>query len=510
MTGVEYVLLFVLLSGAAVFFGDRGDYEYDALLELSCCRLYYDNDMTCAHRYYWQPLAYHINLAVLSISDSPWLMRYLAAMAGAAGCGMLTAAVRGWSGRRHSIVFTAALLLLLPELVFCLLYYNSTAFGMGFLGLACLLATGAGRCGLRSAAAAVACGCAVMSRFEFILIVPLFMYFFMPIRGDRRSLPGFTGVSGLFFIVMHGLGWLNFRELAAVHYHHRELTALYEQSFGLSHVHYLKVLYVIMHPVALGAILAYAVFFAVRAVRRGELLKLSIFPIVGLALYPVCFLTSGKYLVPLLCFVPFLLVRMLDEVADLVSAPVFTTVKAGAVCFIAAVQFTSLDPLLMIHERTLFISRETGVHTHDGFRSSGAYLASFALVRRGRSEPDNEASLAVHMVDRICDIQRHTVILLDFERVEPGCRVNPMTLQLRQYLPWLLEMRGYNLLECAGGLRLERDGHRVEILGVDGSVDTAAIASDGDLLLVDVPSLTAGRDKAMAIRCVQAALSGQE
>ena len=170
------VLLALFFLSSLIFlvlFADRDGYEGDDLNSV-LPMLHLQEAKQGAlevYRYHWQPLSYEIGSAVFRLIGKPTAIFLLSPLAGAIS--LLLLFLVTWRDRSSMPGFAKSLLaiLVLPELWFAGLYFNSTVLGLPF-ALGCLFF-------LRSSSTSSLCflsgvllGIAVLMRLDFILAAP--------------------------------------------------------------------------------------------------------------------------------------------------------------------------------------------------------------------------------------------------------------------------------------------------------------------------------------------------
>ena len=386
------VVIFVVVTFSLIYFCDRDGYEGDDLSVLSAifqldAAKHGDLEL---YRYGWQPLSYEALALVYRAFDTPDAVFLTAPVCAAAALTTLLSALSYQGRRLRSVWIHAALLALTPELAYCGLYLNTTVLAMPAVALAIwIIATSATVVGpWRSFAIAALLAVAVLFRFDFLLLIPL-IGAFLWVRDRSIGTPlAFVagGATVLAASVLSGL----IRPFELIHtvVDHHELMNFGQDGFTWTWKDNVKVIAVTMHPIA-GAIGLAGLPGLMADYRRRQGLGALVFvTVASLPLfYPLTSLASVKYLVPLLMFLPFVMLATLERLCASWGQTGVKLLSLGVVAAAAGAWLVSIEPSKKppFIRATVFEPKQ--LHTCDGDRTLGAYLVAMSAPSSSEYNP---------------------------------------------------------------------------------------------------------------------------
>ena len=385
------LLIMVAMMAGLWTFSDRDGYEGDDLSILSAV---YELDSAKAgdlffYRYAWQPLAYDVSAWLYRKFDTPDAVFLTAPVSCAVTIAILLYALSRTSRRLTNPLVHLALLVLLPELFYVGMFYNSTVLGMPTAAIAVLLLTvdpesaTIWRAALMGAMLAVS----TLMRFDFLLMCPFFAAWLWIKHRSPREIVAL--VSGSLAVVgaAAAVGMLDplmlFKTLKD---HHVEVNfGGTEAAYHWTWKHNVKVIAVLMHPfawlgLALGGPGLIRDFVRRHGAKMLALLALSIVPMV----YPMTTFVSVKYAIPLLMLLPFAMQAMLERACEHASARTAGLVSWGVVALALIAALVSIEPSKRPPFLRATATASKVINTHDGQRTFGAF--AFELPKAGQDD----------------------------------------------------------------------------------------------------------------------------
>lgn len=382
---IKVIVVFVCALALLVVYADRVGWEGDDLAQIEGCVNFAHKGPSGVYRYYWQPLTYECARLALVVVDDPDILFLLPQVLGAACIAVLVLVVHGYSRGRVPVLVGVAFVMVLPEVAISGLYYNSTVFGLlPFLVALSLViwptppegtATSPRRARFVVAGAAGAAAC--LFRFDFFLCQPLVLYLAIvgqgrhSIRGAMSYVSGFGGL--LLLATVAGV----FRpgELMAV----RRLHAEHVATWGAAEPAAVAAkAFTITSLLVWIVLLVVAVKWLAAIVNRRRWKNLIVLLPVAVALYPLSGLTSPKYLVPAMVFIPLVLADTAVAVRQRYGDRTFRLWSLAAITLAVGVQLVSFEPRRSF-PFVAVTATPTFVGTADGPRALGAYMEGYRL-----------------------------------------------------------------------------------------------------------------------------------
>jgi len=365
-----------------------------------------NNGLFPIYRYHWQPLSFSFFHLLTEIPGGFALARLTPGLFGGVALALLAFPIRQLAGGRQCAVLSLMLILLVPELIYTLLYFNTSTLAFPWLTGSIALAyttlhdpDRSRRFLLASAALATIAG---FFRADFYLAIPMLTWLIWRHIGTRSTLAWF--VSGVATTLGLGAicGLFDPVQLLVI-------LRLHQQDFGVglgpaqywSFSQSVEAAFSCLHPLAWLGLLATVTAWGL-AGRRDKTAWTIIGPLPFL-LAPLSSLASPKYALPALVFVPLAFAWGLARC----RLPLTRRLLSISIAIILAIQVIPLD----LRIRPPFVVWNTGpktsIYTHDGPRSTSGYAlaycrlhsASFVIGRFVETIVDKiEASTAKHIV----------------------------------------------------------------------------------------------------------------
>jgi hypothetical protein len=308
--------------------------------------------------------------------DTPDIVFLAAPLCGIAGLAILLHALSFSATRLRSPWVHAALLALLPELIYDGLFFNTTALAMPTAAAALwLLAVRPGRVStFRSGVIGGLLAVSVLLRFDFLLMVPV-VAALIAVRG--RSIRGPIGYAAGGLAVLAAaiaLGWIRPAELLdTIRVHHDEV--------NLNHAAYpwdwkanTKVIAVMFHPVAWVITLVGLPVLAKDFRRRHGAWAVRVVAIAALPLfYPFTSFVSPNYALPLMLLQPFVMLAALERLCERWSPGRIRLLSIAVVAIAALAWLVSIEPSKRLPFVRATAQTPKPIGTHDGLRTFGAY-----------------------------------------------------------------------------------------------------------------------------------------
>lgn len=381
---------FALCVGALMFFlADRDGYEGDDM-NVIAAMLHLDAGLDGRieiYRYPWQPLGYWIGAAIYNISRSPTAIFLLAPLAGTLSLTALVVFMSKATGRRHGILFYASILILVPELWFSGLYFNTSVLAMPLIVVALLLLRERPAYG-RVILAGILAGLAALIRLDFLLACPMLAV----VAYERHRSPKWT------LLLTLGVCAALAAALAARLVSIGQILADYRlanvemiergQSPGWNAYTKAWVVLTALHPAGWLLLAVGGPLETLRSWKENVLVTLAYGIAALFLLFPASSLLSAKYLLPLMVYLPAFLVRCFERLEERLPPRCHRFSDITVVVIAVVALSLSIEP----HSRPPFL-RFSVVHarqvaTHDGARSFGAYLVQMFNVNRSGADND--------------------------------------------------------------------------------------------------------------------------
>ncbi|MGD0958334.1 MAG: hypothetical protein ABSB19_00860 [Methylomonas sp.] len=398
---IKHLGLFVLLAGASlIFMADRNGYEGDDL-NIVCGIFQLDAALAGdidIYRYSWQPLAFALGSVLFKITGSPTLIFLLSPLAATCSLALMLVSMSNAANKQHGILVYAAILILIPELWFSGLYFNTSILAMPFVSSA-LLIVQTQRSYRYAFLAGLLLGVAILIRIDFVLAAP--MLFVMAWNGNQTGANKSLLIGSMLTVavlVVLGLGLLtnlvDINQLVSDYKAATEEMHNMAQAPGWNRVAKNWIFTIIIYPFAWILLLAGLYDFIKHDSRGNAVAKLSYILAALPMLYGLPNLLSVKYLLPFFVFLPLFFMRGYEYLAE-ISANLFkrNIAQTGLYLFALLALFVSIEPQKKPPFVQVSFIEPWQVYTHDGYRTYGAYLAQMLKVdRMSKPEPHMQAA----------------------------------------------------------------------------------------------------------------------
>ncbi len=386
---VGIVAITLAVTGLLVAFSDRDGYEGDDLSVISAVIQMDEarNGEIFLYRYGWQPLAYETSVLVYRLFNHPDAIFLISPICCGVSVGIILFTMQRLARDLRSPLVHLALLMLLPEIFYVGLFYNTTSPAMPLAAAANLALFGfAGRTApWRPAVIGLCMALATFMRFDFLLAVPFVMAVLWAERQSVRPLVEMAAGAGFALAAATTVGLFHPLELLdTLRVHHSEVN-LGQAAYPWGWKWNVKVIAVIMHPFAWILVLA-----GLPALARQTAARFGRGPLFVLAaallpfLYPMTSFTSAKYGIPLMLLLPLAMQQILDRACEHRLAGKKRLVSLGVVVSALIAWTISVEPSKRPPFVKVAVNRPLQIPTHDGMRTLGAY--AFAMRLPGQSE----------------------------------------------------------------------------------------------------------------------------
>jgi hypothetical protein len=375
---------FVFGSACLLFFlADRNGYEGDDLNSIAAM-FQLDAGLRgdiAVYRYPWQPLGYWIGFTVFKLTGSPSAIFLLAPLAGTITLALLVVYMSKAAAQEHGIVLYAAILVLIPELWFSGLYYNTSILAMPLVVLAVLLLYECPSSSLALLAGALA-GIAVCIRLDFLLACPMLTVIAWRQNKSIKT-PSLVAIATCTVLALALAFRLVALEQIMADYRqaHAEMVER-AQEYGWNRYTKTWVAMIVLHPAG-WFLLMVGGFVAVLNYWRNDRYLTVVYGIAALPLlYPLPNLLSVKYLLPLMVFLPVFLLHSVEQLTALLDKRFQHYVEPCIIAVAIMALVISIEPQSHAPFIRAAITDARQVGTHDGGRSFGAYLLQMLRVDR--------------------------------------------------------------------------------------------------------------------------------
>ncbi len=386
------LIAIALISGLAVFFGDRVGFEGDDLAIIEGATNFDLKPSDTLYRFPWQPLGYFAAHWLTQHGVTPLVLTYLPNVLGAIGIVLLAEALSQIVRVRGGIWIAYCLVLAVPELWITILYFNTTALGLPFFCAAFLLlaipAHNERRWFWQVAASAASYAIACLFRLDFAtasLALVLIVYSQTPARKWSAS-----------FLFMVVSGVIGLAVLLSLGVEPTKILVTLKQFEGEPQSARRSVLICIL---AILPLVLMAPFLLREIMRRKwphlspifwTLIALSALPM----LYPLKALYSAKYLIPAFCTgligLALLLRQPAAKMAD--ATPRFSDAPfaISTYWFLASILLISYLFGVQVDRTARRVSvafTASTFPTADGVRAIGGYLSLLEIFRDPKRRP---------------------------------------------------------------------------------------------------------------------------
>ncbi len=382
------IIFYILLLAGFLFFGDRVGWEGDDIDQLEGIVNFAHKGKNLVYRYYWQPLTYEVNLWLMNWLEQPKLLFIIPQILGATNILILLTSVYLFAEKRLNIILCFSFLIVFPELFFCGIYYNSTVYAMVPMTIGLLFFFWQQSPiksiqlwnNIRYFILGLTLTTSIFFRFDFVLSFPLIWCLMLFDRSLKQRVKNYAiyAVSSLALLGIFGLTDIfNLEQLIYISKSHEEGVATWKMTESWAN------LWTITNMIIWFVLISCLVYFIVKSVKTKQW-KTFILIFASLTiLYPLPTLTSPKYLIPGIIFLSFVLAKMALVIKEKFSKQQFQAMSLTFIAFsffiqIVSIHFVNHIPFIKVSREPIFTM------THDGTRSSGAYLRGYNRVRQAQ------------------------------------------------------------------------------------------------------------------------------
>ncbi|WP_145961884.1 hypothetical protein [cyanobacterium endosymbiont of Rhopalodia gibberula] len=386
------IIFYIIILSFLLFFGDRIGWEGDDIEQLDGIINFSYKGKDLVYRYYWQPLTYQLNLWLNSWLNHPRLLFFIPQIIGAANISILLTAVYVFSERRLNLILCFCFLIIFPEIIFCSLYYNSTVFAMFPMSITILLLfwtkspIKARKTWdyFRYFVIGITSTLAVFFRIDFLLSLPLLWYLMLFNDSLEHKLEQkwkvyltyiLTSFSLLAFFYVTDI--FNLTKIIYITTSHHEGVNTWTIRQSLAN------LFSVTNLVVWIILIISLIYLTFTKIKNKDwklvLLILCILPL----FYSLPSLTSPKYLIPGIIFLPFFCASTTLKIKSKLDKYQFQSLVFGFITLslflqIVAIQLVPRIPFIEITADPNYI------YTHDGIRVPGGYLKGYNEVKKAQ------------------------------------------------------------------------------------------------------------------------------
>ena len=386
------IIFYIMILLFFLFFGDRVGWEGDDIEQLDGIINFSYKGKDLVYRYYWQPLTYQFNLWLNYWLNRPKFLFFIPQIIGAANISILFIAVYIFSEKRLNLILCFCFLIIFPEILFCSLYYNSTVFAMFPMSIAILLLfwtkksikTKESWNTFRYFVIGITSTLAIFFRLDFLLSLPLLWYLMLFDNSLEQEFKRRLKVYFIYAIASFSLlilfsftDFLNIKKIIYIATSHHEGINTWKIQQSLANLFSITNLFIWII-----IIISLICFILTKFKNKDWKLVLLILCVLPL-FYPIFSLTSPKYLMPGIIFLPFFCASTALKIKYRLNINKFQALSLGFIALsfflqIVTIQFIFRIPFIEITASPNYI------YTHDGIRVSGGYLKGYNEVRKAQ------------------------------------------------------------------------------------------------------------------------------
>ena len=386
------IIFYIIVLLFFLFFGDRVGWEGDDIDQLDGIINFSHKGKNLVYRYYWQPLTYQLNLWLNSWINNPKSLFFIPQIIGAANVSILLIAVYIFSGGRLNLILCFCFLIIFPEIMFCSLYYNSTVFAMFPMSITILFVFWKKSLikkqeiwnNFRYFTIGITSILAVFFRLDFLLSLPLLWYLMLfdnslgqkiKQRSKAYLIYILTSFSLLVFFSVTDI--FNPAKIIYITASHHEGVNTWTIQQSLTN------LFSITNLVVWIILIISLIDFTLTKIKNKDwklvLLILCVLPL----FYSLPTLTSPKYLMPGIIFLPFFCASITLKIKSKLyknqfKSLVYNFIALSLFLQIVAIQWVPRIPYIEITANPNYI------YTHDGTRVTGGYLKGYNEVKKAQ------------------------------------------------------------------------------------------------------------------------------
>lgn len=420
---LKIIIFYIIVLLFFLFFGDRVGWEGDDIDQLDGIINFSYKGKDLVYRYYWQPLTYQLNLGLNYLLNRPKFLFFIPQIIGAANISILLIAIYTFSKKRLNLILCFCFLIIFPEILFCSLYYNSTVFAMFPMSITILLLFWKKNTIkvenlwniFRYFVIGITSTLAIFFRLDFLLSIPLLWYFMLfddsleqEFKKRLKVYYVYALTSSSLLVLFSFTDIFNIKKIIYITTSHHEGINTWTIQQSLANLFSITNLFIWI------ILIISLIYFILIKVRNKDwkivLLILCILPL----FYPIPSLTSPKYLMPGIIFLPFFCASIALKIKSRLNTNKFKALILGFISLsfflqIVTIQFVFRIPFIEI------TSSPNYIYTHDGIRVSGGYLKGYDEVRKSQIDSHHRPiKFSRKMAQVIQEIDKNvTVIYLD-------------------------------------------------------------------------------------------------
>lgn len=385
---IKFTLIYLVFLSFFLFFGDRWGFHGDDISMLEGVINFQYKGPQEVYQYYWHPLTYHLNIFINNLIGNPKFLFFVPQIFGAANITLLLWSTYLFSSKKLNLLLISSFLLLLPELFYNGLYYNSSVFAVLPVVVTISLIfsdynNSSNKDSFQSNFKYCIIGiCSTISmffRFEFVLCIPILWYFLLIQK---------TSFKELRLVLISSISTITLGLVIGIFNPVQILIAVQGYNYairdqGLSFHHSLKVIFSSINWIVWITLLIYLVYFLISKIKHKNWKSLLVFIPIFILLYPILsrLIFTPKYLVPIIIFIPFLLAKIALEIQDGLGITRFRKLSYIVIAVAFLLQLVSIQPVK--HFPFIGIqSPPSFLLTANGPRSFGAYLYEYDKPRK--------------------------------------------------------------------------------------------------------------------------------
>lgn len=468
---IFFFALFVFFFDFFCTFGDRGSISSEPIFHLSEVWLSPFFPRIQLYRYFWEPLSYELCRKLFLWLGHVHFMWYLPHVFGAAAMTLLIRALHRYAGGRIGIMSALALLLLFPELVWSGLYFNSSVFALFFFTLALNLLLESGQEGFRfklftmTAGGLAATGC--FFRFDFLASVPFLLLLdasWTQNAFKKRRLLFFAAGFSALFVFWAFSGFFNvYHMVGEFRFHLAHLEMMVHQERKVTNL-------VCITSLPVWALLFVSLVDWLRSRAVTWKIAAIIFPLLIPPAVVVSVLSTPKYLLPYVMFLPFVPAAFFLRLKQGGKTGAAYILRGSWIVWFFLVLFVAIVPTREFPFLRL-TTQPVRTITADGNRYYGGYQWMIRDRRRGVEMLATDDVLRVtHRLAEIVDAYPEDAAILVRDRRTGGPAWDRrdkswMTGRIMGQIFLRLEQIGFRVKEHAvwDQMVLEKEGKKVRI-----------------------------------------------
>ncbi|WP_267383217.1 hypothetical protein [Cyanobacterium sp. uoEpiScrs1] len=414
------IIFYITILLFFLFFGDRVGWEGDDIDQLDGIINFSHKGKDLVYRYYWQPLTYQFNLWLNSWLNNPKHLFLIPQIIGAANISILLIAIYIFAKKNLNLVLCFCFLIIFPEILFCSLYYNSTVFAMFPMSITILLLFWTDNPiktkkiwnNFRYFTIGITSVFSIFFRIDFLLSLPLLWYLMLFDKSLGQKLEQRLKVYFIYILTSFSLllvflvtDIFNLDKIIYIATSHHE--GVNTWTIQKSLVNLFSITNLVIWIILIISSICFILTKAKNKDYRLILLILCILPLLS----PLPTLTSPKYLMPGIIFLPFLCAVITLKIKFRLDQNKFRSLVFGFIILSfflqsVAIQWVPRIPFIEITANPNYI------YTHDGTRVPGGYLQGYNEVRKAQLNSHHiPIKLSRKMAQIIQEIDKNVTVI---------------------------------------------------------------------------------------------------